>query len=123
MNNPAQQNKKLVWQYWQTMNGRGNTDSLTQFLHPDTTRHGFQPLRHLNGLAASTGWPNLAGTHRNDYMGWAPTGQKIGWDIMDFWKRDGDLLLENWVLIDLIGAAQESGVDLLATLPQLKKGL
>jgi hypothetical protein len=35
---------------------------------------------------------------------------------MDFWKRDGDLLLENWVMIDLIGAALESGVDLLSTL-------
>ena len=51
-------------------------------------------------------------------MGWAPTGEKIGWNIMDFWKRDGDLLLENWVMIDLIGAALESGVDLLAKLPQ-----
>jgi hypothetical protein len=35
---------------------------------------------------------------------------------MDFWKRDGDKLLENWVLIDLIGAAMESEVDLLARL-------
>jgi hypothetical protein len=35
---------------------------------------------------------------------------------MDFWKRDGELLAENWVMIDLIGAALESGVDLLATL-------
>lgn len=43
--------------------------------------------------------------------------------VMDFWKRDGNLLLENWVMIDLIGAALESGVDLLATLPQPLKGL
>jgi len=35
---------------------------------------------------------------------------------MDFWIRDGELLLENWVMIDLIGAALESGVDLLAKL-------
>jgi len=36
---------------------------------------------------------------------------------MDFWKRDGDLLLENWAMIDLIGAASESGIDLMAALP------
>jgi hypothetical protein len=32
---------------------------------------------------------------------------------MDFWKRESEKLLENWVMIDLIGAAMESGVDLL----------
>ena len=36
---------------------------------------------------------------------------------MDFWKREGDKLLENWVMIDLIEAALESGVDLLVELP------
>jgi predicted ester cyclase len=85
---------------------------------PDRKGVGHQ-ARIADGLfAASTGWPSLAGTHRNDYMGWAPTGEKIGWNIMDFWKRDGGLLRENWVMIDLIGAALESGVDLLARLPQ-----
>jgi len=73
-------------------------------------------------FAASTGWPSLVGTHLNAYMGWSPTEKKIGWNIMDFWKREDDLLLENWVMIDLIGAALESGIDLLAKLP-LKQGL
>ncbi len=36
---------------------------------------------------------------------------------MDFWKRDGDLLHENWNLIDLIDAALQAGIDLLAALP------
>jgi ketosteroid isomerase-like protein len=49
MNNPNQQNKKLVWQYWQIINSKANPQTLTQFLHPNTTWHGFQPLRHLNG--------------------------------------------------------------------------
>ena len=85
---------------------------------PDRKGVGHQARMAEGQFAASTGWPSLVGTHINDYMGWAPTGEKIGWNIMDFWKRDGDLLLENWVMIDLIGAALESGVDLLAKLPQ-----
>ena len=85
---------------------------------PDRKGVGHQARIAEGAFAASTGWPSLAGTHQNDFMGWPPTGQKIGWNIMDFWKRDGDLLLENWVMIDLIGAAQESGVDLFAQLPQ-----
>jgi predicted ester cyclase len=84
---------------------------------PDRKGVGHQARVAEGHFAASTGWPSLAGTHRNDIMGWAPTGEKIGWNIMDFWKRDGDLLLENWVMIDLIGAALESGVDLLDRLP------
>ncbi len=84
---------------------------------PDRKGVGHQARIADGYFAASTGWPSLAGTHLNQYMDWAPTGQKIGWNIMDFWKRDGDLLRENWVMIDLIGAALESGVDLLAKLP------
>jgi predicted ester cyclase len=85
---------------------------------PDRKGVGHQARIAAGNFAASTGWPSLVGTRQNDYLGWAPTGQKIGWNIMDFWKRDGDLLLENWVMIDLIDAALESGVDLLAELPQ-----
>lgn len=83
---------------------------------PDRKGVGHQ-ARFAEGIfAASTGWPSLAGTHLNMYMDWQPTGEKIGWNIMDFWRRDGDLLRENWVMIDLIDAAKSSGVDLLAKL-------
>lgn len=84
---------------------------------PDRKGVGHQARIAEGHFAASTGWPSLVGTHRNQYMGWEPTEETIGWNIMDFWKRDGDLLLENWVMIDLIDAALESGVDLLAQLP------
>jgi hypothetical protein len=83
---------------------------------PDRKGIGHQARIAEGQFAASTGWPSLVGTHQYNYLGWPATDQKIGWNIMDFWKREGDLLLENWVMIDLIGAALESGVDLMATL-------
>ena len=83
---------------------------------PDRKGVGHQARIAEGKYAASTGWPSLGGTHMNQYMDWPPTKKRIGWNIMDFWKRDGDKLLENWVLIDLIGAALESDVDLLARL-------
>ncbi|MEM9952394.1 MAG: ester cyclase [Chloroflexota bacterium] len=79
---------------------------------PDRKGVGHQARLAEGIFAASTGWPSLAGTHINPYMDWQPTGEKIGWNIMDFWRRDGDLLRENWVMIDLIGAAKSSSVDL-----------
>ena len=84
--------------------------------YPDRKGAGHQARIAEGVFAASTGWPSLVGTHQNPYMDWQPTGEKIGWNIMDFWKREGDLLLENWVMIDLIGAAKASNVDLLAKL-------
>ncbi|MBV7335050.1 ester cyclase [Chloroflexi bacterium TSY] len=83
---------------------------------PDRRGIGHQARIAEGKFAASTGWPSLAGTHVNKFMDWEPTGERIGWNIMDFWKREGDKLRENWVMIDLIGAALESGVDLLAKL-------
>ncbi|MEM7348770.1 MAG: ester cyclase [Chloroflexota bacterium] len=83
---------------------------------PDRRGVGHQARIAEGAFAASTGWPSLAGTHVNKFMDWEPTGERIGWNIMDFWKREGDKLRENWVVIDLIGAALESGVDLMSRL-------
>lgn len=87
---------------------------------PDRKGVGHKARVAEGFYAASTGWPSLGGTHVNRYMDWPPTGERIGWNIMDFWRRDGERLRENWVMIDLIGAALESKVDLLARLPDLR---
>ena len=83
---------------------------------PDRKGVGHRVRIAEGAFAASTGWPSLVGTHRTTYLDWPPTGEKVGWNIMDFWRRDGGLLLENWVLIDMIGAAKASGIDLLEKL-------
>ncbi len=30
---------------------------------------------------------------------------------MDFWRREGDMLREDWVLIDMVDAAAQADVD------------
>ncbi|MDX1417736.1 MAG: ester cyclase [Candidatus Promineifilaceae bacterium] len=94
-----------------------NTQGPIVHAFPDRKGVGHQARIAEGNFAASTGWPSLRGTHVNPYMDWPAADKRIGWNIMDFWKRDGDKLLENWVMIDLIGAAMESNVDLLAKLP------
>ena len=131
--NQDSQNLERFWHphmVWHGPVGIGSAYGLDEFkknaqgpivrAFPDRKGNGHQARIAEGVFAASTGWPSLVGTHKNEYMGWGPTGQKIGWNIMDFWKRDGELLLENWVMIDLIGAALESGVDLLEKLPKSK---
>ena len=113
---------------WHGPVGIGSAYGMDEFLRnaqgpivrafPDRKGVGHQ-ARIADGLyAASTGWPSLVGTHQREFLGWPPTGQKVHWDIMDFWRRDGDLLRENWVLIDLPAAALESGVDVYPALSE-----
>ncbi|MDE2820964.1 MAG: hypothetical protein OXI40_14625 [Chloroflexota bacterium] len=37
--------------------------------------------------------------------------------VVDFWRREGDLLSENWMLIAMIDAFRQFGVDPFAILP------
>ena len=111
---------------WHGPTGIGSTYGICEFKRnaqgpivaafPDRKGVGHQARIADGVFAASTGWPSLVGTHQREFMGWAPTGERIGWDIMDFWRRDGELLRENWVLIDLIHGALQSGVELYAPL-------
>lgn len=78
-------------------------------------RGGFHQARIADGLtAAFTGWPSLRGTFDGEpFRGFEPTNGPIGQNIMDFYVRRGERLLENWVLIDLIDFGLQCGVDLL----------
>ncbi len=125
--NQASQGLEQFWyphMVWHGPVGIGSAYGLDEFkknaqgpivnAFPDRKGVGHQARIAEGKFAASTGWPSLGGTHLNSYMNWSPTGKRIGWNIMDFWKRDGEKLLENWVMIDLIDAALASNIDLLA---------
>jgi predicted ester cyclase len=64
---------------------------------------------------ASTGWPSINATHSGDsWLGLPATGKRVTMRIMDFWRRDGDMLAENWVFIDMIDLLAQIGVDVFA---------
>jgi hypothetical protein len=51
---------------------------------------------------ASTGWPSVRATHAGGgWLGTAPTGRRVEMRVMDFWRREGEMLAENWVFIDI----------------------
>lgn len=88
---------------------------------PDRKGVGHRARIAEGMFAASTGWPSLGGSHQHPYLDLPASGQQIGWNIMDFWRRDGERLLENWNLIDLLDVARQSGVDLLARLGKMRE--
>ncbi|WP_152040186.1 ester cyclase [Salinigranum salinum] len=61
---------------------------------------------------ASTGWPSIDATHLGDgWMGLPATDEPVTMRVMDVWRREGDLLAENWVFIDTVDLLSQLGVD------------
>lgn len=89
-------------------------DHQKPFLHafPDR-KGGNHDARFGEGLfVASTGWPSLSATHAGEYLGAPATNRRIGMRVMDFWRREEDLLLENWIFIDMPHLFLQFGIDL-----------
>lgn len=71
---------------------------------------------------AVTGWPNMFQTVTQDgWMGIAPSGKKITMRSLDFWRLEDGLIRENWVLVDLLDAYAQLGVDVFARLREFNK--
>ena len=124
-------NMEAFWHphmHWYGPCGIGTARSLEEYYHvhashflgafPDR-RGGSHKARLAEGnYVASTGWPSVLATHTDEWLGCPPTGERIGMRVMDFWRRDGEKLAQNWVLIDIIDIFRQFGIDLFARLEQ-----
>ena len=80
---------------------------------------GNHRARFGNGdFVASTGWPSITATHKgDDWLGLAATERKITMRVMDFWRAQNGMLVENWVMIDIPELLQQFGIDVFAAQP------
>ncbi|MGB1034169.1 MAG: ester cyclase, partial [Primorskyibacter sp.] len=84
----------------------------------DITYHFFGD----NDYVAVTGWPNMIQTITHDgWMGIAPAGQRITMRSLDFWRIENGVIRENWVMVDLLDAYRQLGVDVFARLRAFNK--
>ena len=58
------------------------------------------------------GWPNLSHKPTGGFMG-LPGGESTHMRVVDVYRREGDKLLENWVLIDIPYWLKQQGLDVL----------
>ena len=93
------------------------------FLDAMPDRRGDVAGGHLfaaGPYVAFTAWPGMRMTVSGDgWLGIAPAGQAISMRSLDFWRVEGALIRENWVLIDLLDVWAQLGVDVLARMRQL----
>ena len=88
------------------------------FLHAFPDRKGGNHISRISEghYIASTGWPSVHATHLGDYLGATAINKPITMRVADWWRREGDTLRENWVLIDLPDLLLQMGVDLFGRL-------
>ena len=84
------------------------------FLHAFPDRVGGNHISRISEghFIASTGWPSVHATHMGDYLGVPAINKPITMRVADWWRREGDVLRENWVMIDLPDLLLQMGVDL-----------
>jgi predicted ester cyclase len=75
-----------------------------------------------DNYAATGGWPHMSGTHSvGGWLGLPPSGKKLSLRVMDIWRREDDLLKENWVAIDIIDMLMQMGLDVFAQMRELNE--
>jgi predicted ester cyclase len=92
---------------------------------PDRGQYIDQIIYHFFGdgdYAAVTGWPNMIQTVSHDgWMGIAPSGKRIEMRSLDFWRLENRKIRENWVMVDLLHAYHQLGVDVLGRMREFNK--
>lgn len=87
------------------------TPFLTAF--PDRVGGNHRARFGDGDFVASTGWPSITATHSGGgWLGLAATGRPITMRVMDFWRAQDGLLVENWVMIDIPDLLHQFGIDI-----------
>lgn len=126
---------KLYWHpdmIWNSPSSVGSARSLSEFLDKvhtvfltglSGTWEGSHNARYAEGrFAVSTGWPSLVAVHDGDFLSIPASGNTLCWRIMDFWERKEDLLITNWVHIDMINVFKQMGIDVFELYQAYREG-
>lgn len=93
------------------------------FLDAMPDRSGDPDNGHLfaqGSYVGFTGWPGMHMTVTGGgWLGITPPDARITMRSLDFWRVEGGLIRENWVLVDLLHVYHQLGVDVLARMREL----
>ena len=62
-------------------------------------------------FVASGGWPSHGGHLCKEWLGIEAKGQQFTCRISDWWRREGNKLVENWVFVDLVDMLKQLDYD------------
>jgi predicted ester cyclase len=85
---------------------------------PDRLVQDLDALIAEGSYSGGPGWAGVLATHTGPYLDCPPTGNRIEFNGLDWWKREGEMYVENWVFVDMIHLFRQFGVDLFERLAQ-----
>ncbi len=86
--------------------------------YPDRQVQDLDALIAEGSYSGGPGWAGVLATHTGDYLDCPATGRSIEFNGLDWWKREGELYIENWVFVDMIHLFRQFGIDLFYRLGQ-----
>ncbi len=66
----------------------------------------------------SGGWPSLTGVQVKPFLDQPAGGKRVFMRVCDWWRREDDLLVENWVFVDIPHVLLQLGYDLFADIAE-----
>ncbi len=117
--------------HWYGPGGIGACYSLKEFedfhqkpwlaAFPDRQNQNLDALYAEGKYTAGSGWTGTRAIHSGSFKGVQGSGTPVKFNGMDWWKRDGDKYIENWVFVDMIYLFRQLGVDLFDRLAEQVK--
>lgn len=84
--------------------------------YPDRAVQDLDALFAEGVYTGAPGWAGVIATHTGKYLDVPATGNTIEFNGLDWWKREGEQYIENWVFVDMIHLFRQFGVDLFERL-------
>ncbi len=81
--------------------------------YPDRQDQNLDALIAEGDYSGGPGWAGVKATHTGQYLDCPATGNKINFYGLDWWKKEGEQYIENWVFVDMIHLFRQFGIDLL----------
>ena len=113
---------------WYGPGGIGGCLSLKEFedfhqapwlvAYPDRQVQNLTALFAEGNYTGAPGWAGVLATHTGTYLGVPATGNPIAFNGLDWWKREGEMYIENWVFVDMVHLFRQFGVDLFERLAE-----
>ena len=83
---------------------------------PDRQVQNLDALFAEGNYSGAPGWAGVKATHTGQYLDCPATGNRIEFNGLDWWKREGEMYVENWVFVDMIHLFRQFGIDLFERL-------
>lgn len=80
--------------------------------YPDRKVQDLTALFAEGSYSGGPGWAGVVATHTGPYLDAPATGRRVVFNGMDWWKREGEQYVENWVFVDMVHLFRQFGIDL-----------